>query len=523
MASPFAALIGLLAAYTAAVAQVTLPPEAPPTSAAVPDQQQRPVAPLTIPAAPASGHWSDALKGAWDGTITLPDGSTLSFILNVEGTRSATIAIPEQGLTESPLSEVAIDTAAMVFKLAIPSAPGDASPSWSLTPAADLSTAGGTMRQSGLTLRVDLKRPAPGAVAGPKRPQTPKPPFPYTTREVSYESFDGAVINGTLTIPAAPAESGHTPVGAATRTHPCLLFISGSGIQDRDETIFNHKPFAILADALARAGIASLRVDDRGFGGARDPLGKAATTDTFARDAAAGVEFLARQAEIDPRRIGLLGHSEGGLIAPAVAAAHPSSVSCIVLLAAPGVPGSEVLERQMIAILRAGGASQRQLDLAEARQKTTLSAILAGDRAAARASVRAGIAETNSVTGQPALEGDELESAIDSAMQTLESPWMLHFLTRDPRSALRKTTCPTLVLNGGKDAQVVASQNVPEVVKALLESGNTHVTVRVFPHLNHLFQPCRTGGVDEYGRIETTFDAEALATIVDWTRRVSRR
>jgi pimeloyl-ACP methyl ester carboxylesterase len=339
--------------------------------------------------------------------------------------------------------------------------------------------------------------------------------IPYTTRDVGYESFDGAAMNGTLTLPPAPA-------GQSSPHFPCILLITGSGIQDRDETIFDHKPFALIADALARAGIASLRVDDRGFGGAKNPLGKDATTDTYTKDVSAGIDFLLKQPEIDPKRIGLLGHSEGGLIAPFVAAARPESVAFIILLAGPGVPGSEVLERQMAAILTAAGTPKPQIDMALARQKVTLTAVMAGDSAAARQSMLDAIAENSSAAGTPAPEGQALEDAVNGAMKQIDSPWMRYFLTCDPRPSLRKTKCPVLILNGGKDAQVVAAQNVPEITKILLDSGNTNVTARIFPGLNHLFQPCKTGGVDEYAKIETTMDPAVLDAIARWTLEMAK-
>lgn len=477
-----------------------------------PTQPPQP-APSTAPA-----PFPDALKGKWKGAIELPGGTSLEYIVTVSGPAAATIAIPQQGLPETALTDVAIDGAAMKFKLTIPGAPAAALPVFDLKldPPPGASAAKGTMLQSGMTFNTTLKHLAEDEDTGPKRPQTPKPPFPYQTKEVSYESFDGAAINGTLTLPTVTQES-------ANRGSPCVLFITGSGQQDRDETLFSHKPFAVIADALARAGVASLRVDDRGWAGAKDPAGKEATSETFARDTAAGVEFLIHQPEVDPARVGLIGHSEGGLIAPAVAAAHPESVSFIVLLAGPGVTGRDVLERQMVAIMKAQGATDEQVTKAAAHQRQTLTAIAAGDETAARASLRETLKEGDA-TGT--LKDKALEDAVEMGMRQADSAWMRHFLTRDPREALRKVRCPVLVLNGGKDTQVVPAQNVPEVVKALLDGGNTAVTARVFPNLNHLFQNVGekgTGGVDEYARIETTIDSEALEEVVSWTRKMANR
>ncbi|CAN5859443.1 alpha/beta fold hydrolase [soil metagenome] len=485
---------------------LTPPVAAPPLNLPVP-------LPPAAPAAAAAGLWSDALKGKWLGNIELPGGESLGYVLTITGPEAALLGISEQGVVDAPLADVAINTATLKFALRLPNAPAGASPVWELT-WSDGDHAKGTMRQSGMTLTSTLKRLAAGEDGAPKRPQTPKPPFPYTSREVAYTSFDGAALNGTLTIPAA-AQFGKGPFA-------CVLFITGSGIQDRDETLFYHKPFAVIADALARAGVASLRVDDRGYHGAKDPLGGDGTTETFARDTAAGVEFLTTQAEIDAGRIGLLGHSEGGLIAPAVAAAKPALVDFIVLLAAPGVPGKEVLSVQLVAILKAQGASQETIDKAAAGQKVMLAAVATGDEAAVR-TLMLDAAKENDPSGT--LKGPALESAIDAGMKQVCSPWMRHFLTRDPRSALRETRCPVLILNGGKDVQVVAAQNVPEVTRALLEAGNTCVTARIFPNLNHLFQPVGdkgTGGVSEYNQIETTMDAAVLEEITRWVKAATK-
>ena len=500
----------------------------------------QPASPPSTPTPPpptptaAAGVWADTLKGRWQGAIELPNppGGTLGFILTINGPDAATIAIPDQGLTATPLAEVAISSAAMKFSLTIPSAPPSASPVFNLNVAADALTAKGTMLQSGMTLIVTIKKLAEGddgTPPPPPRPQTPKPPFPYTTREVTFGSFDSAIINGTITIPAE-ATFGKGP-------HPCALFITGSGIQDRDETIFHHKPFAVIADALARAGVASLRVDDRGFNRAKDPLSGDGTTETFAKDTAAALDFLATQADIDPARTGLIGHSEGGIIAPAVAAARRESkpVAFLVLMAGTGVTGAEVLERQLAAILQSqgeGSATPAQIARALAEQKATLTAVATGDEAAVRAAVTEAIKSSNPSTssttpGTTTPSTPAMDAAVEAAVRQAFSPWMRHFVTRDPRTDLRRIprTCPILILNGGKDVQVVAEQNIPEITKALLGAGHTSFTVRIFPNLNHLFQPVGekgTGGPDEYAKIETTIDPAALEQIVRWVSETAR-
>jgi len=353
----------------------------------------------------------------------------------------------------------------------------------------------GEWSQGGGTLPLVLKRQS--RAVSVRRPQEPKPPFPYAAREVVCENrAGGSKLAGTLTIP-----EGAGPF-------PALLLITGSGQQDRDESLMGHRPFLVLSDYLTRRGIAVLRVDDRGVGGSTGEV-KRATSEDFAGDALAAVEFLKSQPGIDPRRIGLAGHSEGGLIAP-IAAARSRDVAFLVLMAGTGTTGEQILRRQQALILKADGASEETIRAARRVQEKVFAILRQEeDREVARRRIRGALAAS------PAPAGGAKGAAADQAGK-LTLPWFRFFLRYDPRPTLRQVSCPVLAINGEKDLQVPAEANLREIEKALKEGGNRDVTVRSFPGLNHLFQTCRTGSPAEYGRIEETFAPAALSAIAGW-------
>ena len=335
------------------------------------------------------------------------------------------------------------------------------------------------------------------------RPQMPKKPYPYREEEVAYENGAAKIkLAGTLTLPKSE------------RPTPAVLLITGSGPQDRDESLMGHKPFLVLADALTRRGIAVLRVDDRGVGGSTGETSQA-TTDDFAGDALAGVAFLKTRPEIDPAKIGLVGHSEGGLVAPLAASRSPD-VAFIVLLAGTGVTGEEIIYRQSELIAKAGGGDEAQLAKQREQQRQLFEALKAApDAAAAEKRLQEIIDESLAK-----LDGDAAKAAAagqaKGQLKALLSPWMRYFLTYDPRPALGKVRCPVLALNGEKDLQVDPRQNLPEIEAALKAGGNSDFECRELPGLNHLFQNCKTGSPSEYGQIEETFSPAALDSIGDW-------
>jgi uncharacterized protein len=365
---------------------------------------------------------------------------------------------------------------------------------------ADGGTIAGTWRERGLELPIAFSRVE--RLPGLRRPQTPQPPFPYIEEQVHFENARAGVrLAGTLTLPESGAR------------HPAVLLISGSGPQDRDETIYGHKPFLVIADHLSRRGIAVLRVDDRGVGGSTGSR-TGATSEDYAADARAAVDYLAGREEIDASRIGLVGHSEGGLIAPLVATRGPG-VAFIVLLAAPGLPGDELSYLQGQTMLKAAGASAEHLEL-QGRTQRGITEVLKQetDEAVMRRRIDRVIVEAIGEDGAAILR-----QSVESQLQQALRPWARFFLFHDPRPVLKAVRCPVLALNGSTDTQVPAAPNLAAIRAALGVTG----TVVELPGLNHLFQTSATGALAEYGKIEETFAPAALTAMSDWIAGVVRR
>lgn len=354
-----------------------------------------------------------------------------------------------------------------------------------------------------------------------RRPQEPRRPFPYTAEEVSYSVDDGSGVKlaGTLTIPQG---SGQGP-----GPFPAVLLLSGSGPQDRDGSLYGHQPFLVIADHLSRHGIAVLRVDDRGTGGSTGNVDEATTAD-FARDALAGVRFLESHPKIAKDRIGLLGHSEGAMVAPLAASQSPD-VAFLVLLAGTGVPGAEIVRRQSELIARSNGVPEEAVRRSQDALWRTFEVLRAEPDRAARTACLRPLGKDLLVT----LSEDQIRTlgglgaAGDAVIKGINTPWFRYFIDYDPRPALHKVKVPVLALNGSLDLQVPADPNLPEIEKALKQAGNRDmrdVTVRLLPGLNHLFQPATTGSPAEYGVIETTIDPQVLALVTDWiTKRFAQR
>lgn len=361
----------------------------------------------------------------------------------------------------------------------------------------------GMWRQGGMALPLALKRG--GTVALPRRPQEPTRPFPYDTAAATFENprARGVRLAGTLTLPR-----GRGPF-------PAAVLITGSGPEDRDEAVFGHRPFLVLADHLTRSGIAVLRVDDRGVGGSTGRFADA-TSDDFASDAAAAVGYLKTRKEIHPKRIGLIGHSEGGLIAPLVVA-RTEGVAFVVLMAGPGIPGDSTLILQSAALRRSIGVDEAALQAEMAVSRRLYARIVAGDSLGAaregQALVRMQIAALSDA--QRAALGDP-DSIGATVVRQLNSPWMRFFIGHDPRPALQKLSCPVLAINGEKDLQVLSKENLAAIRTALAAAGNRIATVKELPGLNHLFQTCQLCTVAEYGQLEETMAPAALEEMSRW-------
>jgi pimeloyl-ACP methyl ester carboxylesterase len=359
------------------------------------------------------------------------------------------------------------------------------------------------------------------------RPQTPKPPFPYRDVAVAFSHEPGKPTRESFLASAAKDDtkrvtlSGTLTLPAGTGPFPAAVLVTGSGPQNRDEELLGHRPFLVLADHLARHGIAVLRVDDRGVG---ESTGKfdTATTRDFADDAEAGVLFLASRPEISHKKIGIIGHSEGGVVAPMVAA-RSENVGFAVLLAGTGVDGAEILRLQERRIAELMGADPQALEkidplrtrlLALAREEGDTKEML-DEMRSLLTKIRA-IASPKEATQGDAASRANADAAVETELRTLRSPWFRAFLALDPSIALRKVRCPVLALNGERDCQVIPTQNLPEIARALSAGGNPDWAVVELPGLNHLFQECATGSPTEYAQIEQTFSPRALTLLSDW-------
>jgi fermentation-respiration switch protein FrsA (DUF1100 family) len=439
-------------------------------------------------------------SGNWLGTLQVP-GTSLRVIFKIskaaDGAFSGKMDSPDQGAKDIPMDKVTITDK----KITITSAAIRGQYDGELQ--ADHNTITGTWAQGGMTFPLELKRIQ--ELPEVKRPQNPQKPYPYLEEEVTFENKQaGFALAGTLTLPKTGG-----PFTA-------IILISGSGAQDRDETIFNHKPFLVIADYLTRQGYAVLRYDDRGTAKSKGNRATATTQD-FAQDTEAAIDYLKTRQDIDSHKIGLLGHSEGGLVAPMLA--EQMKAAFIILLAGPGVTGEEILLEQIAAISRLAGEKEGTIKENLAVQKNIFTILKSEtDNSKATTIIRQtlqAVREKKSAEEQKAMS----DQIIDMQIKQLISPWYRYFLTYDPRPALKKVKCPVLALNGEKDAQVPPKQNLPEIEKALKAGGNSHYIVKELPGLNHLFQTCKTGAVSEYAQIEETVSPTALAMISDWLKQ----
>ena len=355
----------------------------------------------------------------------------------------------------------------------------------------------GEFTQHGMAFPLNLAR---GEKEAPKaRPQDPQPPFNYRAEEVTFTNKkEGNTLAGTLTIP-----EGDGPF-------PALVLVSGSGQQNRDEELMNHRPFWVIADYLSRRGVAVLRYDDRGMGGSTGEVLNATSMD-FSYDAEAAFDFLRNRKEINASRVGVLGHSEGGIINFMVAERRPE-VAFLVSLAGPAVNGVEVLKEQQAAILRAQGMTEEMVKFSGNANAQMFEIIEASnDRE-----------EADTLLRQLLKGWGYNEELTEQTVGQMASPWMYYFLKYDPTEAIVKTNCPALLLNGSKDLQVLASQNLPAYEKIIAEHGKTNLTLQEMPDLNHLFQHCESGSPTEYVEIEETISPEVLEMIVEFVKGIGR-
>ena len=450
------------------------------------------------------GGWSEVfatseadLEGIWFGTLTVPDGTELrivtEFFPGPDGQLQADLISLDQGgqalranafsLVDDDL-HLEVSIAGIVFEGSIDQ---------------DGKTIAGEILQGGGSLPLTMTKV--DEVPGFPRPQRPFPPFPYREEAVVYENASAGIrLAGTLTL---PTEGG---------PFPAVLLITGSGAQDRDETVFYHRPFLVLADYLTRRGIAVLRADDRGFGESTGDF-NVATSEHFVDDALAGFAYLKSHPEIDPDKIGLIGHSEGGLIAP-IAAVRDPQIAFIVMLAGPGIQTLELLDLQRRAISRAEGASDEELEVAVNWFQQAHAIVLdEPDDGATWRQLR------DLYNGLEEAEKGLLDwppDVLELVISQLVTPWYRYFLAYDPAPVLEQVSCPVLALNGSKDVQVTPRENLAGIEAAFERGGNPDVTLVELPDLNHFFQTAETGAVSEYVEISETFAPVALEQIAGW-------
>lgn len=458
------------------------------------------------PSAPAE------LKGAWEGTLKA-GGADLRLVLRVEPDEAdaerlvAVLDSPDQGVEGIPVSRVELKDGAVSFVA------GTVGGRFEGKLDANGAAVDGEWSQGGNALPLVLKRTEKPSKVPTERPQDPKGPLPYDVEEVTFANEGaGLTLAGTLTRPR-----GEGPFAAA-------VLVSGSGPQDRDESLLGHRPFLVLADALTRRGVAVLRYDDRGFGKSTGDFGKATTAD-FVSDALAAVRYLRGREEVAGDKVGIIGHSEGGLVGPAAAAEAPGDVAFVVMMAGPGVPGDEIILHQQALISAAGGAEAADVETSTKLMREVVGMVKGGSEASAiRERVAKLVEEIKEALPEAdrAALGEQSEgSALNAGLAEMTSPWFRYFLGYDPRPALGRVRCPVLAMTGEKDLQVDPEQNLPEIERALGAGGNERFRVVELPGLNHLFQPCESGSPAEYARIETTIDPAALELIGGWVVEVT--
>lgn len=455
---------------------------------------------MVMPVHGAGQQENGKLAGTWMGTLKVMGGQLRLVVRishNEDGSYSSLLDSPDQGAKDIPTSQTTWVNDSLRIEAAMLGAlyAGRYHP--------DSLVITGTWSQGGMSFPLNLKRSDGGHVM--RRPQEPQPPWPYLVEEVTIRNeAAGIELAGTLTRPA-----GHGPF-------PAALLISGSGAQDRDETIFGHRPFLVLADHLTRRGLVVLRLDDRGVGKSRGSLAEATTAD-FVGDALAAAGYLKSLSCVHPRQIGLIGHSEGATVAP-MAAVRSRDVAWIVMMAGMGMTGERIIARQSELIARADGADAAAISRNRLLQEQIV-AVLKAEKDDSLAAVRlrpifsASLAELSAEERKALGEGDQY---INAQVRQLTSPWFRYFLACDPIPVLRRVKCPVLAINGELDLQVPAHENLQAIERALQAGGNERCRIHLYPGLNHLFQTAQSGSPREYGQIEETMAPQVLQDIGDW-------
>jgi pimeloyl-ACP methyl ester carboxylesterase len=449
------------------------------------------------------GFAQDSLNGNWQGAIEIQGNALrieVNFTTDPQGL-AATIDIPQQGAKGLALRNVSFMPPKVHFEL--PAGLGLAVFEGALQEGAITGTFQQGPAAGTFILRRGTAAPAPAAEV-----------LPYITEEVAVRSGD-VTLGGTLSLPAGDAPS------------PALVFLSGSGAQDRDEDVMGFKIFKTLGDHLTRNGFAVLRLDDRGVGKSTGNLALS-TSEDFAGDALAAVAYLKTRKEVDPARIGLLGHSEGGLEAP-IAATRSHDVAFLVLMAGPSLTGERIMLEQNFLVGRAEGTPEADMEANSKIQKMLFAAAKTGRgwdevETAIRDAVLARL-EKLPPEARKAIPDANAYAAKTAAAQMAgyKTSWFQFFVSFDPAPVLAKVNCPVLALFGEKDVQVPAGINQKEMIAAFERGGNKAAVTKVIPGANHLFQTAKTGGVSEYANLPKAFSPEFLDTLTAWLKATAAR
>ena len=437
------------------------------------------------------------ISGAWHGKLSLPTGS-LTIVFHISQTEQdvyvTTLDSPDQGANGIKTQTTSFNDSTLIIQIPVIHA------SYKGKLNSD-NTINGTFTQ-GMPLPLNLKK---GEASRPKRPQEPQPPFPYRSEEVTVRNErDEINLAGTLTLP----EKG--------TKFPAVVMVTGSGAQNRDEEIMGHKPFFVIADYLTRNGIAVLRCDDRGTA-ASQGTHATATNEDFATDTEAMVNYLRSRKEINAKKIGIIGHSAGGIIAFIVAQKDPS-IAFVVSLAGAGVRGDSLMLKQVELISKSQGMPDAVWQGMKPSIRNRYAILQQTDKTPEELQKELYADVTKTMSPEQLKDLNTIQQ-LSAQISSMTSPWYLHFMRYDPGQDLKKLKCPVLALNGKKDIQVDAVMNLTAIQKRITGNGNKNVTVKAYPNLNHLFQTCEKGTLAEYGQLEETINPEVLKDIIEWIRK----
>lgn len=439
------------------------------------------------------------ITGQWNGELKI-QGTQLRLVFNITKTESgfsSTMDSPDQGAKGIPTTTTSFKNSNLKITIA------NAKIEYEGT-LGENNIIVGTFKQGGQSFQMNLSKEI---IEKEKlvRPQEPIKPYSYYSEDITFENKKAGIsLAATLTL---PKKEGVFPV---------VILISGSGPQNRDEELLGHKPFLVLSDFLTKNGIAVLRYDDRGTALSKGDF-KTATSLDFATDVEAGIDYLKTRKEINKKKIGLIGHSEGGIIAPMVAS-KSKDVAFIILLAGTGIQGDQLLLLQQKLIGKVSGVSDEDLQKSESTNRKAFDIV---NKSNSLEQLNTDLTNYIKQTLKDKPNAEKPEGMSDDDFVKLQvnqiaNPWMQYFIKYNPAPTLEKIKCPVLALNGEKDLQVPPKENLEAIKKALTTGGNKKVTTKELPNLNHLFQECKTGSPDEYATIKQTFSPIALTEILKW-------